>query len=115
MKGGILWKRKEGSKVAMDVSTTTGFKFQGAVGRLRKSVLKLEKLFDQRRFGGENTNDRVSKTSSTEGRCRAIKMGESFPFQSKCRKVESQKGTGSGLGGNRMRGKMAGAKKGRSK
>ena len=75
MKGGILWKRKEGSKVAMDMSTATGFKFQGTVGRLRKGVLKVEKLFDNRRFSGKYTDDGVGKTSRTEGRCRAIKMG----------------------------------------
>ena len=38
MKGGILWKRKEGRKVAVDVATATGLKFQGTVGRLRKGV-----------------------------------------------------------------------------
>ena len=75
MKGGILWERKEGRKVAMDVSTATGFEFQSTVGRLRKCALKLEKLFDNRRSSGKYTNDGVGKASRPEGRSRAIKMG----------------------------------------
>ena len=75
MKGGILWERKEGRQIAMDVSTATGFEFQGTVGRLRKGVLKVEKLFNYRRSSGKYTNDGVGQTSRTEGRSRAIKMG----------------------------------------
>ena len=99
----------------MDTSTRARLECQCAIGGLWIGPLELEKLFNERRAGREDSKHSFGKARRSEGRSGAIKVRKSFLFQGESGERGGKKRAGGGEREKRLGSEVSGAEKGRDK